>query len=1137
MFNRVSNPDNSPPNKRPYVGRPRAFNDLGVPTLPSSPPPATTPIIIKYTDGLPNLKLMKIAERDSFLLAMKDLIGVVKDSEVMHGGDLCVFPSALEQQATLLKTTVITGRNISCSFVPRRCSKPSTIDLIITSSVFALNANISIGPYTGSDHLPISTTLNAEPTRLSHKPPSWIFNKPNWPHWNTELEVYLNSKSFKELTRPEQVFDTFMEAILTSADSLLDFFSATPDQPTLQSQEDAFLEPIILAQISNQQPNELYLAFTPNELELTCNKTKRNATGVDEILNKMIANLSPNNKENVLHLFNSLYIHGVVPELWKMAIVIPILKPGKLRMKIVTNNQSWFIEQKNILVPEQAGFRKNRSPIDHLVKIDHDIKTSLKEKKSTVTVFLDINKAYETVWTQGLLYKLTRIGVNGNCLGWLYNFLLNRSICIRLGGHTTDLRIIRNGVPQGATISPLLFNLMLHDFPPPPPHANLLLYADDVTIYAPVTRPIEAEIALQPYLDKDRASSTYLHRLRSGHTHLNSFSHRIDPDSDPSCRYGCTAMENAQYIVMDHSNSSQQQQPHPARRSSRMPPSLRLTVYDKKFSIGKYTAQKPLHLEVPTRPTTRLWKKSFCSVLHLPAASVLRFYQQVFKQPTSEHHPEENNAAVETEGQEIINKHEGEETRLTQKLNTAENQIKQVSEIAEQLQKGIKVLTDRLDKATTEKINLKKNLLDFTSKNKNLEKGLQELQNRVRGQESDLLTVITAENQVEKEVSVETETTAPIAEITILQDEEIIILQDAGQSDFHLTNVPHIGKNTPTGKATSTDQTLRTTDIKHRTYCKRMLVRYGTYQPPRSPINTIKPIRNYQLTYNLGSDVEVEIPKLIRIPVKILNKEIIALVDTGVTASLVSSNILDTLECNENLKQLENTNPPIFRTVSGQELKSIGKFEFSVIINDNYIINHHFNVMNNLNEQCILGLDFLSNNNVKINTRNRQICYDHFGVEHNFRKDEDLTQQDYRNLESFTQLDFNNKTKQIARIAEKVEQALNVSDDIRTKIEILLKKHEGLFADQESDLGLATQVKHHINIGHNASINERLRKTPESLKFVVKTKIDVMLNDIIVFSNSITDHVKHLEAVFLLLKQAGMKLKRKNCEFFKEEII
>ncbi|KAK4017822.1 hypothetical protein OUZ56_033660 [Daphnia magna] len=76
---------------------------------------------------------------------------------------------------------------------------------------------------------------------------------------------------------------------------------------------------------------------------------------------------------------------------------------------------------------------------------------------------------------------------------------------------------------------------------------------------------------------------------------------------------------------------------------------------------------------------------------------------------------EENNAAVETEVQEIINKLKGEKTRLIQKLSTAENQIKQVSETAEQLQKEIKVLADRLDKALTEKINLRKNLLDFTS--------------------------------------------------------------------------------------------------------------------------------------------------------------------------------------------------------------------------------------------------------------------------------------------------------------------------------------------------------------------------------------------------------------------------------------
>ena len=49
----------------------------------------------------------------------------------------------------------------------------------------------------------------------------------------------------------------------------------------------------------------------------------------------------------------------------------------------------------------------------------------------------------------------------------------------------------------------------------------------------------------------DRATSTGLHRLRSGHTHLNSFSHRINIDADPSCRLGCPAIENQKHVLID----------------------------------------------------------------------------------------------------------------------------------------------------------------------------------------------------------------------------------------------------------------------------------------------------------------------------------------------------------------------------------------------------------------------------------------------------------------------------------------------------------------------------------------------------------------------------------------------------------
>lgn len=48
----------------------------------------------------------------------------------------------------------------------------------------------------------------------------------------------------------------------------------------------------------------------------------------------------------------------------------------------------------------------------------------------------------------------------------------------------------------------------------------------------------------------DRKVAVCLHRLRSGHHYLNSFHHRINPEADPSCRYGCEAIENPQHILI-----------------------------------------------------------------------------------------------------------------------------------------------------------------------------------------------------------------------------------------------------------------------------------------------------------------------------------------------------------------------------------------------------------------------------------------------------------------------------------------------------------------------------------------------------------------------------------------------------------
>ena len=71
--------------------------------------------------------------------------------------------------------------------------------------------------------------------------------------------------------------------------------------------------------------------------------------------------------------------------------------------------------------------------------------------------FCDISKAFDCVWHKGLIYKLKRAGLNGLLLDWLSDFLTNRKQRVVIPGGRSDWQFIRAGVPQGSTLSPLLF--------------------------------------------------------------------------------------------------------------------------------------------------------------------------------------------------------------------------------------------------------------------------------------------------------------------------------------------------------------------------------------------------------------------------------------------------------------------------------------------------------------------------------------------------------------------------------------------------------------------------------------------------------------------------------------------------------
>ena len=97
-------------------------------------------------------------------------------------------------------------------------------------------------------------------------------------------------------------------------------------------------------------------------------------------------------------------------------------------------------------------------------------------------VFFDIKKAFDRVWHDGLLEKLSSFGVKGRALKWLHSFLMGRRQCVAVGGAVSDTVALEAGVPQGAILSPLLFTVYMNDVVDAT-SASTNLFADDTSTF------------------------------------------------------------------------------------------------------------------------------------------------------------------------------------------------------------------------------------------------------------------------------------------------------------------------------------------------------------------------------------------------------------------------------------------------------------------------------------------------------------------------------------------------------------------------------------------------------------------------------------------------------------------------------
>ena len=134
-----------------------------------------------------------------------------------------------------------------------------------------------------------------------------------------------------------------------------------------------------------------------------------------------------------------------------------------------------------MLTEQSSGFKKNDSTVNQLLKIVHQIYQDINDGKDTCMVFLDVSKAFDKVWHEGLIFKIQQMGIVDNLLNWLENYISERYQKVVLNRVTSNVCFLESGAPQGSILGPLLFLIYINDIIDDM-ECHINLFADDTYI-------------------------------------------------------------------------------------------------------------------------------------------------------------------------------------------------------------------------------------------------------------------------------------------------------------------------------------------------------------------------------------------------------------------------------------------------------------------------------------------------------------------------------------------------------------------------------------------------------------------------------------------------------------------------------
>ena len=254
----------------------------------------------------------------------------------------------------------------------------------------------------------------------------------------------------------------------------------------------------------NNENSSLVLPFSNNELSRVLKQNNSSAPGKDCIQYSMLYHMPDSVKKKLLDIFNMIF-HNTheIPSDWTEYLVVPILKPGKQHNsatsyrpialascilktyeRIIKNRLEHWLEKHMKLPSTQYAFRKKCNTQEVLAYLVTDIQLNFSENKSTSTLFLDIQGAYDNVNLVILWTKMRQLNIPEQLIYNISMIYSCRKLHVKAFNGITSFRYTGQGLAQGSILSPLLYIIYTYDLERMfNNNTKILQFADDVCIY------------------------------------------------------------------------------------------------------------------------------------------------------------------------------------------------------------------------------------------------------------------------------------------------------------------------------------------------------------------------------------------------------------------------------------------------------------------------------------------------------------------------------------------------------------------------------------------------------------------------------------------------------------------------------